>query len=285
MAVDNTRYNVPFRAPALPYPPKVYDAQSFEEFNKVLRIYFNQLDNALRNAMAVQEPYELQVARGNVPGALVNNVFGFNTAVGTTFIAPWELAASTQYVFPSSAVVMALVSSSASDTAVQVLVNGLDADYVAISETITLNGTVAVNTTKSYLRINSMVTVGTTNAVGNISLTNGGVTYGYIAIGVGRTQMAQYTVPAGSSFYLERINAWSATSTGASKYLRFRNRVQTSTGVTYDVAQATFSDTPLEVYRDYPFKYSEKTSIQFQVLSSSGTNEVAIAVEGVLIDN
>ena len=91
MAVDNTRYNVPFRAPALPYPPKVYDAQSFEEFNKVLRIYFNQLDNALRNAMAVQEPYELQVARGNVPGALVNNVFGFNAAVGTTFIAPWEL--------------------------------------------------------------------------------------------------------------------------------------------------------------------------------------------------
>jgi hypothetical protein len=285
MAVDNTRYNVPFRAPALPYPPKVYDAQSFEEFNKVLRIYFNQLDNALRNAMAVQEPYNLQVSKGQIAGASTLNVFGFNPAVGTTFISPWELAASTQYVFPSSAVVMALVSSSASDTAVQVLVNGLDADYVAISETITLNGTVAVNTTKSYLRINSAVTVGSTNALGNISITNGGVTYGYISIGVGRTQMAQYTVPAGSSFYLERINCWSATSTGASKYLRFRNRVQTSTGVIYDVAQATFSDTPLEVYRDYPFKYNEKTSIQFQVLSSSGTNEVSVAAEGVLIDN
>jgi hypothetical protein len=263
----------------------MYDAQSFEEFNNILRIYFNQLDNALRNAMAVQEPYELQVSKGQVVGASTLNVFGFNTAVGTTFISPWELAASTQYVFPSSAVVMALVSSSASDTAVQVLVNGLDADYVAISETITLNGTVAVNTTKSYLRINSAVTVGSTNALGNISITNGGVTYGYISIGVGRTQMAQYTVPAGSSFYLERLNCWSATSTGASKYLRFRNRVQTSTGVIYDVAQATFSDTPLEVYRDYPFKYNEKTSIQFQVLSSSGTNEVSVAAEGVLIAN
>tara|TARA_R110000737_G_scaffold46797_1_gene66587 strand:- start:303 stop:497 length:195 start_codon:yes stop_codon:yes gene_type:complete len=49
MAVDITNYNVPFRAPALPYPPQVYDQTSFEEFNKVLRIYFNQLDNALRN--------------------------------------------------------------------------------------------------------------------------------------------------------------------------------------------------------------------------------------------
>ena len=276
---------VNFRAPALPYPPKMYDAQSFEDYNKVLRIYFNQLDNALRNAMAVQEPYELQVAKGNIVGASVLNVFGFNTAIGTSFIAPWELANTTQYVFPASAVVMALVSSSASDTAVQVLISGLDTDYAAISETLTLNGTSAVNTTKSYLRINSMVTVGAANAVGNISLTNGGVTYGYIAIAVGRTQMAQYTVPAGSSLYLERLNAWSATSTGASKYLNFRNRVQTSTGVIYDVAQATFSDTPLEVYRDYPFKYNEKTSIQFQVASSSGTNEVAVAAEGVLIAN
>ncbi len=49
MAIDITNYNVPFRAPALPYPPQVYDQTSFEEFNKVLRIYFNQLDNALRN--------------------------------------------------------------------------------------------------------------------------------------------------------------------------------------------------------------------------------------------
>jgi len=78
MAVDNTRYNVPFRAPALPYPPQVYDQESFEEFNKVLRIYFNQLDNALRNAMAVQEPYELQVSKGQIAGATSFYKFGFN---------------------------------------------------------------------------------------------------------------------------------------------------------------------------------------------------------------
>jgi hypothetical protein len=55
MAVDQTRYNVPFRAPALPYPPKEYSAEDFEEFNKVLRIYFNQVDNALRNATLNQQ--------------------------------------------------------------------------------------------------------------------------------------------------------------------------------------------------------------------------------------
>ena len=49
------QYTVQFKAPALPYPPVEYRATDFEEFNKILRIYFNQLDNALRNATLVQQ--------------------------------------------------------------------------------------------------------------------------------------------------------------------------------------------------------------------------------------
>ena len=45
MAVDNTRYDVIFRAPALPYPPIEYS-----QFNNVLRLYFKQLDTVVRNA-------------------------------------------------------------------------------------------------------------------------------------------------------------------------------------------------------------------------------------------
>ena len=47
MAVDNTRYNVLFRAPALPYPPVEYAQEDFEQFNNVLRLYFKQLDTAM----------------------------------------------------------------------------------------------------------------------------------------------------------------------------------------------------------------------------------------------
>ena len=45
----NNDHIVGFRAPALPYPPVEYRSSEFEEFNKVLRLYFNQLDNALRD--------------------------------------------------------------------------------------------------------------------------------------------------------------------------------------------------------------------------------------------
>jgi hypothetical protein len=232
--------------------------------------------------IGMTEPFELQVARGQIPGHSVLNIFGFNSAVGTTFIAPWELA-GTQYVVPPSATTMSLQSSSASDTAVSVLIQGLDADYNQIQEVLVTNGTTPVTTANSYLRINKMIT---TNgiAVGNISLTNGGITYGYISIGVGVTQMAQYTVPAGYSFYLIRIQGWSATTTGASKYIVFRNRNTVADGgnTSYDVAQATFLNF-LEVQRTLPFKVGAKTNIQFQYKSSSGTNDVASAAEGYLV--
>jgi hypothetical protein len=45
----NNDHIIGFRAPALPYPPKEYESFQFEEANKVLRLYFNQLDSALRN--------------------------------------------------------------------------------------------------------------------------------------------------------------------------------------------------------------------------------------------
>ncbi len=50
MAIENTRYGVIFRVPALPYPPEEYNQQDFEQFNNVLRLYFTQVDTAIRNA-------------------------------------------------------------------------------------------------------------------------------------------------------------------------------------------------------------------------------------------
>ncbi len=43
------QYTVEFRAPALPYPPTEYSAAEFEQFNKILRLYFNQLNLSLKH--------------------------------------------------------------------------------------------------------------------------------------------------------------------------------------------------------------------------------------------
>lgn len=49
MSTDLTNYGVEFVAPLLPSPPNEYSRLEFEKFNNALRLYFNQLDQALRN--------------------------------------------------------------------------------------------------------------------------------------------------------------------------------------------------------------------------------------------
>ena len=53
--MNDITYN--FRAPALPYAPADYNKQYVDQLNNVLRIYFNQIDNILRELVAAQGPY------------------------------------------------------------------------------------------------------------------------------------------------------------------------------------------------------------------------------------
>ena len=50
MATDTTRYSIDFVAPQLPLAPIQYDMNAFNQLNGILSIYFNQLDNGVRQA-------------------------------------------------------------------------------------------------------------------------------------------------------------------------------------------------------------------------------------------
>lgn len=235
-------------------------------------------------------PY-MQVSRGLVSGASLVNIYGYQGALpnsgGSTFYPVWEN--TTAYTYPGSAVAMYLWSSSSSDTAVQVLVSGLDASYNLQSETVVLNGTTAVVTANTYLRINGLAITGTTNAVGTINIGNAGKTiqYAEITAGFGKSQMMIYTVPNGYTFYLTRSNAYSSLNGNtAGNYGYYRVYTQTSTGVIQILLQAPFTGT-YESLRVAPRAYPQKTDIQWQVAGNpaSGTFQVGIGVEGILISN
>ena len=81
-----------------------------------------------------------------------------------------------------------------------VRITGVDATYAEVIEDVTLGGTVSVNTTNSFLRINSMValTVGSNgSAVGDITATaaTDGTVSAKIAAGENESRNAFYTVP------------------------------------------------------------------------------------------
>ena len=235
------------------------------------------------------EPFELQVARNQITWHSPLNLFGNTTALGSTAFGPlWEglTSAGGAYVYPSSAVVMTLVSSSASDTAVTIRIFGLGAGYVLQTEDVALNGTTNVNTTKTFLRINKMETL-SGNAVGNVTAVNGAVTYAKITAGNGDTQMSIYTVPAGYTFYQTYYQADTNTSVTSGAYVKLRTYSvdNTAGGVIHALNQTAFVQ-QLGIPLSFPQAFVEKTDIQYQLLGAGGAGAVAnIYVGGILIKN
>jgi hypothetical protein len=224
--------------------------------------------------------FDLMVSSGNITDHRAINIFGFNTEVGTEYIPLWEDA--TAYTYPESALTMTAVSDSASDTAVIMLILGLDINYDEIQTTFTLNGTNAVTIDTAFYRINAVITTAG-NAVGTVTIANAGTTYAKVRAGDGKNQAAIYTVPRGHSFYLYRIDAFSGQADAtANRYVFFRNFTRTATGVELRVAETTFRAN-MHIQRRFPFRYAEKTDIQYRCKSSAGTHEIGVFAEGVLI--
>jgi len=233
------------------------------------------------------EPFELQVARGQIPWHSLVNIFGYQAAVTTAGpYAIWENASA--YVFPTSAQQMLVYSSSASDTNCRIVITGLDANWSPISEAIILtNGTTGVTTTNSFLRINSLLATDATysNPVGTIYVAKSDktVTYGQINVGVGKSQMAVYSVPNGYTFYLMRVDAYANEPGGGNNYAHYQvSATDNVNGTTYIVLQAPFLGN-YNARRVIPFPYTQKTDLQWQIRAGTSTTPVGVVIEGVLI--
>ena len=248
------------------------------------------LDNFSITQSKRYEPFELQVSRDQIAGHTALNLFGNTTSLGSTAFGPlWEglTGSGGNYVYPASAVVMTLASSSASDTAVTIRIFGLGANFVLQTEDVALNGTTGVVTTKSFLRINKLETIAG-NAVGNVTAVNGGTTYAKITAGNGLTQMSLYTVPAGYTFYQTYYQADTNTSVTSGAYVKLRtytvHNELTGSVVTAELQTAFVQQ--LSIPLSYPIVFPEKHDIQYQALGNGGAGAVAnIYVGGVLIRN
>jgi hypothetical protein len=225
------------------------------------------------------EEFKLDVARGKARGASVRNIFGYNTAGTTSLRAVWDKSAD--YAYPASAVTMTVTNDDAADDGGTVLIKGLDANYAEVSETVTTNNATPPTTTQTFLRINDVIYSNTGANAGIIDVSNGGVDYARIRAGDGRNQASIYTVPAGCEFYLYRIDAFSSDGTAAKPFI-FRNYTRLSTGSEYNTARTTALGN-MSIQRRLPFRYTEKTDIQLQMATNSGTHELSVFGEGIVI--
>jgi len=235
------------------------------------------------------EPFYLQVARNQISFHKSNFKFGFNADVDDSLETVW--AQGGLYSYLTSASVLKVSSSSTADTSAgtgarTVELSGLDTNYDEISETVTLNGQTAVNTTNEFLRINRMVVrsagSGGQNA-GVIYAGTGTVTtgvpankYATIAIGDNQTVMALWTVPRGYTAYLLQTDITVAT-TQNNKYCTVL-LVSRPDGEVFQIKDK-FVKAESSVHQAYtmPLKFEEKTDIEVRAIGDSAGADIAIS--------
>lgn len=222
----------------------------------------------------------LEIGQQRDSSAQLLHFFGFNDAIGTAYETVWNNGGG-QYVYPSQALTMSCVSTSAEDTQT-ILISGLDEDYQEIYDVVQLNGTTPVATTNQFYRINAARTLAGVN-VGAISISNSGTVYAYIGPDLGTHQAIIYTVPVGRSLYIHQVTFNSGT-VNPNKYMTARGSIISSTGVENRFWESTFQR---DIYFNLrvPFIVREKTDFLIEAKSSSGENELSIYMGAVLLED
>lgn len=170
-------------------------------------IYRNQLVNSA--GVSLTSNFLLEVTKGNIAGHTHVNKFGHNTA---TVSGDDVWGGGGVYAFyPDTAQSMDIQSTSALDDsgnvgAWQVVVLGLDSNWLEITELVTLNGTTPVNLSNKFIRMYRafVYSVGSSDTnVGTITIEiQGTSTVGaHISSGEGQTQQTIYTIPANKTGY------------------------------------------------------------------------------------
>lgn len=147
----------------------------------------------------------LNISRGLVKGTSYVHKFGAVPSMSTnTTGTVWDIGDT---IYPwsawATAGIITIDRADVGDANKQVTVVGLDANYDAIEETITLTNATGNTSTNSFIRVfRAFVIDGGTVNVGLISIKRNGTTVAAITAGKGQTLMSVYTIPAHYTGYL-----------------------------------------------------------------------------------
>jgi hypothetical protein len=241
------------------------------------------------------EPFGLQVARNQIQGHSGIIIFGYNGDLDTSEESIWPDGGTTPH--PTVASVLKISSSDANDTSAgtgarTVLISGLDGDYNTVSETITLNGQTAVNTTNSFLYVNAfyVVTVGSGGAnAGTLYAGTGIVTsgvpatvYDLIAIGYNQRTTAHYCVPAGYTGYMVSGLITAGQASGSTSVTAFLKQ-HGPDGILRVGAVTTLNNGSVEYHFDPCYVIPEKNCVGATAIGSAANNSVSAYFNIILI--
>jgi hypothetical protein len=230
-------------------------------------------------------PYFLQVSRGLVAGHKRIFKFGFNSDIDDSIEDIWDVGGV--YASQSSAVTMTATSDAgATDNDVEVTIQGLDASYNELSETVTLTGAGTATTTGTFLRTFRAFVSGSQEPTDNINVTNSGTTYARITSGENQTLMTLWTVPAGYTAYLFQTDITAFTEQN-NKFATIQIQTRELNGVFRTRDKFAIVENSHKQEYVAPIPILEKTDIRVRAIasSSSANLEVSAGLDIVYIEN
>ena len=233
--------------------------------------------------VGTSEPFELQVARGQIPGhqflhrmgrvpQMSNNTTGTVWDVNDT-IYPWSAWDTAGTITVSRANV--------ADAGKKVIISGLDADYNPVTTTITLTNATGNTSSTVFSRIDTVRMNGTSANTGQINVLKGVTTVSRIVAGVGQSLKGTYTVPAGYTAYLTQgvmTIQNGADATGTFFYRLPGDRF--FIGHTFEVASSEY-----HYGFTCPFAVPEKTDIDVRASVRTNNALLTAAYDMILIKN
>lgn len=243
------------------------------------------------------EPFELQVSRNQIMGHRVVNVFGYNADIDTALETVWPQGGV--LTRPAAALAMTVSSSSTDDDAAgtgarTVVIQGLDADYNEVSETVELDGQTAVTMATEMIRVNYMfvASAGSGNtAAGTIYVGTGTVTsgvpatiYNMIGLGYNASLTGSYTVPAGHTGYVVS-GMLTAGQVSGSQAVTGELALINSDLIRRVVAISTLNNGVATYPFEYPVPVLEKTTVEALAIGAASNNLVSTKIQLVLIRN
>jgi len=222
-----------------PKQPRVIAPQSLQKFWTWLKTIADRLPLLEANgASQVNIKNDgLAIAKGEIAGHSFIHKFGnapdFDSTDGD--ITMWDGAEdgtaweNMVYDYSATADIDSVSSEDAGDT-VDLEVQGLDADYNVVVQTVTLNGQTRVALTTNLIRIFRSKNVGATDLVGHVFVyVNGAITGGIpddastiravVHPENNQTEMAVFTIPANRKGYLCCLFASTAGASKATSYV------------------------------------------------------------------
>ena len=274
-------------------------------------------DNRFRSHVAalrqeiedMNKDYYLEVAKGNVAGTTGGFVVGRNNDVGATNSeSVWDIGGN--YTYLTADTQLYISSTDALDVDVDIIITGLDDNYLQVTRTVNTNGQSQVAISDLMFRVLTVFTAPTSanHPVGDIYLaetdtltagvpntatkikaliplarTSAGVTIdsGTDFASDNFSHLGLYTVPAGKTAYL--IAGF--TFVGKNSDVTFSGRVRLQGGHWFNRSPSELYQAPGPQGFEVRLPIGEKTDIEWRCIAGSVGTTVNFQVQFVLVDN